>query len=194
MFTGLIGELENSGPEQAGDTVVRYLAMQTAYANLWPDDQTLLDKFVNDPLYWSLTAGRLNLILQGIEGELRTTMAETQTVPRTLHIEHVMPQVWYQHWPLPADVADTDAATSRRNRLVHSIGNLTLVNERLNSALSNAPWEQKKETLNKHTVLFLNKNLLDNAPLSWNEDTIMERSKRLHQAAIKVWPHANAIN
>ena len=173
---------------------MQYLGRQTAFANQWPDDQTLLDTFVSEPLYWSLTAGRLNLILQGIEGDLRTAWAESQAVPRSLHIEHVMPQGWQtDRWPLPEN-DNEDATIARRNRLIHSIGNLTLVNQRLNSALSNAPWHQKRETLDKHTVLFLNKDLLANAPSGWDETAVADRGKRLHQAAVRVWPHAASIH
>ena len=194
LFVGLVAALESSGPEYAGDTVVQYLVKQDAYTNLWPDDQALLDKFLTEPLYWSLTAGRLNLILQGIEGELRTAMAETQTVPRNLTIEHVMPQGWSHYWPLQAASDNSDMAIARRNRLIHSIGNLTLVNGRLNPALSNRPWRQKKESIEHHSVLFLNKDLLENAPSDWDETSIADRGKRLHQAAVRVWPHANALN
>lgn len=194
LFVGLVAELNNSGPECAGDTVVQYLARQEAYANLWPDDEALLDKFLTEPLYWSLTAGRLNLILQGIEGELRTIMAESQTVPRNLNIEHVMPQGWSHYWPLQGTVDSEDMAIARRNRLIHSIGNLTLVTGRLNSALSNAPWVQKRETLGHHSVLFLNKDLLENAPSDWDETTIADRGRRLHRAAVRVWPHANSLH
>ena len=193
LFFGLVAELEHSGPECAGETVVQYLSRQEAYANLWPNDQALLDKFLTEPLYWSLTSGRLNLILQGIEGELRTAMAESQTVPRNLNIEHVMPQSWSHHWPLQTRGENEDSAIERRNRLIHSIGNLTLVNEKLNSALSNAPWEQKRETLAHYSVLFLNKDLLENVPSDWDETAIAERGKRLHQAAVRVWPHANSL-
>ena len=193
LFVGLVAELARSGPESAGDTVVQFLAKQDSYANLWPNDATLLDKFLTEPLYWSLTAGRLNLILQGIEGELRTVMAETQAVPRNLNIEHVMPQGWSHHWPLQTAGDDEDMAITRRNRTIHSIGNLTLVNSRLNSALSNAPWEQKKETLGHHSVLFLNKDLLENAPSDWDETAIADRARRLYQAAVSVWPHTNGF-
>lgn len=195
LFIGLLQELESSGPTVAGEAIVRYLVEQTAYNLQWPNDQTLLDTFVNAPLYWSLTQGRLNLILQGIEGELRrTSMAETQTVPRNLHIEHIMPQGWHRHWPLPADEVDEEGATATRDRLIHSIGNLTLVHQRLNSALSNAPWEEKRETLGHHSTLFLNKALLENAPPVWDETAIADRARQLHRAAVKVWPHANAIH
>lgn len=195
LFVGLIQELESSGPSSAGDVVVRHLARQTAFANQWPDDQTMLDRFITAPLYWSLTRGRLNLILQGIEGELRRdAMPETQEVPRGLHIEHVMPQVWHpQNWPLPADTVDQDEAIANRNRMIHSIGNLTLVNQRLNSTLSNDPWSKKRVTLDKHTTLFLNKNMLDNAPDCWDEKAIQKRARELCKIAIKVWPHADNI-
>lgn len=193
LFVGLIEELRASGPSVAGDTVVQYLARQTANADRWPNDQDFLDAFLTLPLYSSLTRGRLNLILQGIEGELRTAMSETQAVPRNLHIEHIMPQGWQIHWQLPNDTEDRERATSRRNNLIHSIGNLTLVNQRLNAGLSNAPWDQKRETLGRHSVLFLNKTLIENAPQVWDESTIAERATKLHQAAIKVWPHATAF-
>lgn len=205
LFVGLISELEASGPPYAGDTVVRYLGQQTAQATVWPNDHTLLNRFTAEPLYWSLTSGRINLILQGIEGELRTNLAETQSVPRNLHIEHVMPQGWRENWPLPCSGEPQDETAAKRDRLVHSVGNLTLVSQRLNSVLSNAPWQGKKEqerkreqkgkkeTLAEHTVLFLNKDLLATAPVDWDEEAIIKRSMRLHAAAIRVWPHAVTI-
>ena len=193
LFAGLLAELQESGPENAGDVSVRYLAQQTAGANLWPDDQSLLDTFVTAPLYWSLTRGRLNLILQGIEGGMRTALSETQSVQRNLHIEHIMPQGWHLHWPLPSECEDEERTSEARDRFIHSIGNLTLVNQRLNSALSNAPWEEKQKTLSDHSVLFLNKALLNDAPHIWDETAIAERARQLHRAAVKVWPHANAM-
>ena len=119
-------------------------------------------------------------------------MAETQQVPRNLNIEHIMPQGWFQRWPLPTYTDDEDMAIARRNRLLHSIGNLTLVNGRLNSTLSNAAWQNKRETLGHHSVMFLNKDLIQHSPSVWDETAIMERGRRLHQAAIQAWPHASA--
>lgn len=189
VFVRLLRELEESSPEYAGDTVVRYLDQQTVASSKWPSDQELLEAFATSPLYWSLTKGRINLILEGIEGELRTrSMTETQEVPRNLQIEHIMPQSWPSHWPLPSDTADEERASASRERLIQSIGNLTLVDRRLNSALSNAPWEQKRETLAQHSRLFLNKVLLDNAPPVWDESAIALRAQQLHQAAVRVWP------
>ena len=193
LFIGLLGELVQSADAEAGDTIVRYLKSQRAQANAWPNDRMLENAFLTAPLYWSLTRGRLRLVLEGIEAELHTGMAETADVPRNLTIEHVMPQSWQQFWPLPADVEEPGMASVDRDRIIQSIGNLTLVNKQLNPALSNDPWESKRKGLGKHSVLFLNKDLLDKAPATWDEAAIADRARRLCQAAIKVWPHADGI-
>ena len=197
-FIGSLSRLGKAGAEHAGDTIVRYLGDLESDSGLWPNDQQIADAFVNQPLYRQLPRGRLRIVLEGIEAELRTGMAESDSVPRNLTIEHIMPQQWRENWglqqvPSSLEVESEIEATERRNRLIHSIGNLTLVNQPLNSALSNAPWEEKRVTLNDHTTLFLNKDLLDNAPDVWDEDAIKARARRLFQAAARVWPHADKI-
>ena len=196
LFLRLISELESSGSSSAGDTLVNYLAKQTAPANVWPRDQDVEKAFLETPLYWSLTRGRLRIVLEGIEEELRSDMAESQEVPRELTIEHIMPQKWQEHWPFSVAPADSEEAVARhenRNRIIHSIGNLTLVNSRLNPSLSNAPWPDKQRMLNEHTTLFLNKKLLEEAPNDWNEDAILDRSLQLARLACRVWPAAQKL-
>ena len=95
------------------------------------------------------------------------------------------------YWDLPDEVTDREMAVARRNRMIHTMGNLTLVSQRLNTALSNAPWDEKRVTLDRHAVLHLNKDLTLNAPSEWSESAIAERGKRLYEAAIKAWPHAD---
>ena len=193
LFIGLLDHLERRGTTSAGDAVVDYLAQQEADAREWPDDRTLKEHFVTAPVYRLLTRGRLRLVLEGIEGELRTDKAESQSVPRDLTVEHIMPQQWRANWALPNGTEDAAELGHNRDRIVHSIGNLTLVNQRLNSTLSNAPWREKQQTLNGHSVLFLNKTLLADAPPVWDEETIAARADQLCQAAINVWPHADRI-
>lgn len=197
LFISLIGLLKRAGAQVAGETVVEYLRGQTSNVGLWPSDIRMEDAFVTLPLYRLLTRGRLRVVLEGVEEELRTDKAEDRAVPRNLTIEHIMPQQWRQHWPLPAEVGDDveekTRAAEKRDRLIHSIGNLTLVSSKLNPTLSNAPWEEKRETLNRHTTLFLNKDLLTEAPDVWDEAAIEERAKRLCHAAARVWPHTDDI-
>ena len=193
IFLGLVSALDAGSVYMAGNTVTAYLGGQTAHSRIWPDDATVQQAFLTEPLYWSLTQGRLRLVLEGIEEELISSMAGNQSAPRDLTIEHIMPQAWRQNWPLPADVEDVLTAGGNRNRIIHSIGNLTLLYGKLNTKLSNAAWTDKRTTLGKHDNLFLNKTLLDRASDVWDESAIAERAEEMCKAAVKVWPSAEAM-
>ena len=80
-----------------------------------------------------------------------------------------MPVGWgKEKWPLPEGL-DEDAATYQRSTLIHSIGNLTLATQKLNSSMSNDPWTSKRDELQKYAVLLLNNDLLSKP--SWDEKT-----------------------
>ena len=187
LFVRLLTKLADSPADQADRVLSSFLAEQEAPATLWPKDSDLRDRFVTAPLYQWLTQGRLKMVLTGIEEQLRPEKAEMQEAPRNLQIEHIMPQAWHANWPLPED-NDGEAAHERRNRLIHTIGNLTLVNDRLNPALSNDPWDRKKATLADHSVLFLNKQLAKAEQQVWDEAAIEQRAEWLYERAVEVWP------
>lgn len=192
LFMELLRDVIEVGAEHAGDKIVDRLMSEQSGATVWPSDDDLREAFRREPLYWSLSRGRLRLVLEGIEGELRTDKAESRYVPRNLTIERIMPQGWMRHWPLPPDTDDPVTAARHRERMIHTIGNLTLANDKLNPALSNGPWDQKRTLLEGHSVLFLNKRVLDDAPATWDEQAIDDRSQKLCEAAIRVWPHAGS--
>ena len=186
FFVGLISRLAAARADEADRILLSSLAEQTARGTLWPSDKELRERFITAPLYQWLTRGRLRMVLTGIEEQLRTEQAEMQKAPQNLHIEHLMPQAWGAHWPLPDE--DGEAA-DRRAHAIHTIGNLTLVNQKLNSSLSNAAWDSKKQTLADYSVLFLNKHLVNEGPRLWDEHAIKWRAEWLHEKAVKVWPH-----
>ena len=194
VFLDLLVGLDEAGPARAAEIVVRHLVDQEADSRLWPDDRRLEDAFLKLPVYRLLTRGRLRLVLEGIEEQLRTEMSETTRAPRSLTIEHIMPQEWRRHWKLDGEAPDDDdEAASQRDQIVHTIGNLTLINGKLNSAVSNGPWDKKRTALAEHSVLHLNKsqNLLDSEVGKWDELRIQERARQLAKVAAAVWPMAN---
>ena len=194
IFVGLIARLATGDSTDNADRIlVSYLSDQTAQAGLWPDDDELRERFMTAPLYQYLTRGRLRMVLAGIEEALRTNMAESGEVPGNLHIEHVMPQAWRENYPLPDHVGGDGNADDDRDRAIHTIGNLTLVNCRLNSSLSNAAWNSKRATLADHSVLYLNKTLVNDGPDAWDETEIKSRGEWLHKRAVSIWPHATNI-
>ncbi len=194
LFLDLLGRLDGEGAERADETVVRFLSEQTADSGLWPTVSDLEEHFLSLPIYRLLTRGRLRIVLEGIEAALRTAKAETQVPPKNLTIEHVMPLHWSEHWPIQLDSEEAiSEAGAIRDRLVHSIGNLTLVNKKLNPAMSHGAWPKKREAIAEHSVLYLNKALLEQAGDQWDEDLIRDRAKILAQVTESVWPSADRI-
>ena len=192
LFVDLIARLSTASPDDADRILIRILAEQTAHGTLWPHDKELRERFVTAPLYQWLTQGRLRMVLAGVEEQLRTeSKAETTKVPPNLHIEHIMPRTWQPTWPLPEDA--NSEAIIHRERVIHTIGNLTLLNGRLNASLSNGPWDSKRDGLAEHSVLFLNKRLVNKGPQVWNEAEIEMRAEWLHSKAVKIWPDHDDI-
>ena len=72
----------------------------------------------DEPLYKSLTRPRLRMVLEALEDSLRSNLGEGQPCPRSLTVEHVMPQAWRDHWDEGLD----PVAALQRDRIVHSPG------------------------------------------------------------------------
>ena len=183
----LASRLRDSGLDKADAVTGGFLKEQTAYAREWPSDEAVADALGSSPLYRLLTRGRLRLILEGAERRLRSSgKSEQPAVPTNLTIEHLMPVGWrIEEWPLPEGIV-TDAATYQRNTLIHSIGNLTLATQKLNSSMSNDAWASKRDELQGHSVLLLNNELLSQP--SWSEETIRSRSRRMAKLVSERWP------
>ena len=202
VVLALLKNLGERGLDNIGVTIPEFLREQDADARLWPPDKDIYDNIGTRPLYRQLTRGRLRLVLEGIERQLRVESlgkAEELNVKKGLTIEHVMPRGWKENWQLPTDEEPTKAEETREG-LIHTLGNLTLTTQRLNTALSNAYWQTptesnvkshgKRKTLECHSVLYLNKALVQMD--LWDEDSIIARGKELAEAFIRVWPGPNS--
>jgi hypothetical protein len=188
LFLDLAELLQRRGLQAADDVVIEFLSGQTADSREWPNDQRLRESILGLPLYRLLTRGRLRLFLEGIEQTMRTAKAEDRNVQRNLTIEHVMPRRWHEHWPLP-EGQEPESAAADRDRMIHTIGNLTLVTDALNPSLSNGPWPKKRQGLRDHSVLYLNKDILSvPSEAQWDEASIRKRGERLAGLAAQAWP------
>ena len=189
LFLLLLERLKKSPVEQADVVIVEFLAEQKTWGRLWPDNRDLGQVFAESPLYERLPQWQLRLVLERIEERLRGPLTEERRVPPNLTIEHAMPQKWRAHWVPPPTTGILGEAEQQRDRLVHAIGNLTLVNKKLNPTLSNAPWHEKRKLLDEHSVLELKKSLTIHD--EWHEETIRARGRQLAKVAAEVWPHAD---
>ena len=190
LFVDLIGEVDGA-PDRIPQRIRDSLRSRTAEFDRWPSDEEFKKSWVNNPLYENLTRPRLRLILEAMEAALRGDFAETKDVPKNLTVEHVMPQTWQANWPLLGRTSEAEE-TLHRNELIHTIGNLSLLNQKLNPAQSNKAWVVegdpdggKREALEDHSVLYLNKRLCEYD--NWNEAKIKERSGDLFENAKKIW-------
>ena len=183
----LVNQLHEGGLENVDRTTANFLKDQKAPTRVWPTDEDVSRALISSPIYRLLTRGRLRLILEGVEGWLRSLgKSEDTTVPGNLTIEHLMPVGWKtEEWPLPSGADDGDARY-RRNGLIHTVGNLTLTTQQLNSSMSNDAWEAKQQELSAHATLLLNRDLVPND--SWDEENIVNRSRWTANVVSQVWP------
>ena len=183
----LVNQLHEGGMENVDRTTAGFLRDQKAPTRIWPTDEDVSHALASSPLYRLLTRGRLRLILEGVEGWLRSSgKSGDTTVPGNLTIEHVMPVGWKpEKWPLPSG-ADEGEARYRRNGLIHTVGNLTLTTQQLNSSMSNDAWEAKQQDLWAHATLLLNRDIVSKG--SWDEESIVDRSRWTANVVSQVWP------
>ncbi|KRF29470.1 DUF262 domain-containing protein [Phycicoccus sp. Soil802] len=196
LVVDLLKVVDGADSAVVGDVTESFLRRQEADARLWPSDAQLVTALTGTSVYKNLSRARVRMLLEAIEDDIRlsTTKTEDTLCPKGLTVEHVMPQAWEKHWSLPND--DDPLATDRRNAAVQTLGNLTLVTQSLNPAMSNGPWadtdaqaaglkEGKKSAL-LHSVLRLNGDLSKYA--AWTEEAIAARGLELATRATRIWP------
>jgi hypothetical protein len=163
----VVALVRRSRRASAGDEIGRYLAGQSS--------------------------GRLRMVLEAIEDYQRgwkngeAGLGDERVARAKLAIEHVMPRKWHAHWPLQDGTRDE----AERDRIIHTLGNLTLLTGKLNSKVSNGPWlgnGGKRQALEAHDVLLLNRELLRTAGDQWTDEAVRVRTKRLTDVIIEIWP------
>ena len=178
----LIEGLRDEEPANVGVRVRTFLLGQTAESRLWPSDDVVRTALRDGQLYKTLSRARLRMVLESVEDHLRTGYAEQASVFAKCSIEHVLPQSWDAHWPF----AEGEDQASREG-LVHTLGNLTLVTAALNAAASNKSWADKRAALDKHSVLRINRDLLDSAGDAWSHAQIRTRTEQLTAVVLDIW-------
>ena len=169
------------GPSKAIRT---HLLSYSENANLWPNDAVTIQAVSQRNL--ALYARRL--VLAALEKNLIPSMAGNQTVPAGLHVEHLLPQGWGpQEWPLPSGI-NPEQAEEERSQALATLGNMTLLNARLNSSVSNRAWTVKRKKIRQSDNLFLNKRLLEESGDRWTEDDIEQRGRWMGDMIVKIWP------
>lgn len=197
-FLALLRVLERDGAHHAN--LRQYLSEARGESVEWPTDAAFGAAWLNRDAYGTLKSQRVGYVLRRLNATYQSNRSELIAINGDLTIEHIMPQGWRERWPLgdgshglpfedtlgkpPGD--PRVEATRRRDAMLHTFGNLTLVAHALNAASSNSPWPVKKPLLIASSLLPLNLQL--HAVDTWDERAIESRSKTLLERAVQLWP------
>jgi len=170
----------------------------------FPRNEELQAAFRAREQYGQVPQPRLRYVLGEMEKAARGAFDEALGLRDDLTIEHVLPDRWAEHWPLPDGarappdhvVAADDprhAMIATRETLKNSIGNLTLLTPSGNPRLGNRPFTvtdpelglSKREAL-RTSLLKMNHEIADQA--EWGEEQIRARAEVLAKRAIGLWP------
>lgn len=191
IFLDLLDTLQDSDPEKVGRDVVEFFHSKEGESEYWPDNPKLTESMVQLEYWGIINQRRLRMVFTAIERELRDTgYSESLELKQNLQIEHILPQDWALNWPLPGERHE-EVERIERDKAKDTIGNLTVLTDKLNPSVSNAAWEDKRDAIDEHTVILLNDKLIRNWFENWDEDTIAERGEWLSKIAATVWPGPN---
>lgn len=129
---------------------------------------------------------------------------ETKTLQYVYQLEHIMPQKWEDNWKDVVYVdengnilPDNEKSKADRYIKIYSLGNMTLLNGRLNASIGNKDFKTKMEGMGrkkgviKYSSLSVTKDDLVEKIYrqnkQWNEQTIIEREKYLGDEIISLW-------
>jgi len=198
IFLALTRNLRRDGVTP--QNLTKQLSEQTGDSTEWPTDQSFKEAWTTKHAYQNLNNSKIIHILKRLNDTYSGDKTERIIIDGQLTVEHILPQNWIEHWPLPdgskgqtlnelfvADDKDPRAAaTRRRNAALQTLGNLTILTQSLNSSVSNSAWPTKKPELLRYSLLPINQQLQDMA--IWNETAIKNRSEELFSRALKLWP------
>ena len=185
VFAELLRHLARTGFQS--ENLSEFLLSREGETSVWPSDDDFRKAIETLPAYQKLKRSRVRMLLEAIEAALHDGKTERIEILDDLSVEHIMPQRWEENWPLRD--ASQEARESREV-LLHSFGNLTLVTEKLNPSMSNARWFEKRQALQQHSALALNRKLLDNE--TWDEEAIRQRNRQIAEIALQIWPRESA--
>ena len=190
VFPGLLKKLSAMKAPTAEAVAQHLIGLAGGATQNWPDDKQFGAAWAEVNTYKVLRSAKSRMVLEALElGSRNAIHHESHVLPTAaLHVEHVLPVAWETHWSTPAD----ENAVLVRNHLLHNIGNLTLLTDKLNPTLSNKAFTVKRPEIMK-SLLALNAHFQDAkfavpTPV-WDEAAIRERAVKLFKVAVKIWPY-----
>ncbi|WP_243375066.1 DUF262 domain-containing protein [Microvirga solisilvae] len=192
FFVSVLTKLKRAATdEDLADIVRTELSRSSDVTTAWPTDEQFLTAWLTKPIYAKSRPDRSAMVLRAIEAHIRTSRSESITLPAKLTVEHLLPQkgsVSDYPYEEPMPLLEGEAYDRCRERVMHTIGNLTLLTQELNGSVSNGPFPAKVAKIVADSDLRLNAWLRSTPPSGWSEKSITERGETLFKAALEIWP------
>lgn len=130
----------------------------------------------------------------------RVQNADLKELPYVFTLEHIMPQKWSQYWSVQDNLVydenneiiyDEERASSVRASAIYEIGNMTLLNSKLNTSLRNYDFNRKvqgegrKRGMKDLADCMITKELFNLTV--WNETSIRERTAVISNTIKTLW-------
>lgn len=131
---------------------------------------------------------------------------DVKELPYKFELEHVLPKKWESNWGVDnlsvydesgSIITDVEKARSIRNQSVNRIGNLTLLNKKLNIQISNSSYTKKIKGygVNLLNDFFITRKLIEENQLwdeleenqLWDERSIKTRTDYIIELVLKIW-------
>jgi len=196
LFVDLIKAIERGGSLTA-KAVAEHLGKGGGESTKFPSDAELLTAVFEWPLYGRIAQYKVRAVLEALDSAAQSAKSPVLALPGNLTIEHVLPQTWQTHWPLPSeakvDHVAEQKAIARRGVMLNTLGNLTLITGSFNSSLQNAAWLFKRPELLKYSKINLTQYVHGAEASEWHEDAIQKRTEYLFGLLLKVWPDASKV-
>ena len=175
--------------EDIAQVIRKELLKPTEPTVVWPSDSAFRDGWFANPLYVKSRSDRVAMILLALNDQLRTSRSESIAHSDSLTVEHLLPQRWEAHYPLPHNLPldDAETAEQRRQRLINTVGNLTLLTGPMNASISNGPFGAKAREIGRLSDLRLNASFRERQFNHWNEHDIEKRGEDLFETAKIIW-------
>jgi len=188
VFPRLADTLHSKGVST--EVVRNFFSGMTTDTARFPNDAELKSGILESPAYGRVPSRILSDMLWSLELASRSGMTEATTRPPSIEIEHIMPQNWEENWSLNGEFVETNdwqiPGYREREAALQTLGNLTIVTDRLNPSLSNAAFSDKRRKLVEHSNLAMNRQIAEHD--AWDEMSIRARGETLADLAARVWP------
>ncbi|HLO60333.1 MAG TPA: DUF262 domain-containing protein [Bacteroidales bacterium] len=168
------------------DRLKAFIDGRSDKVNSMPSDSELKDGFNKSKLINKQSTG----ILYFIETKIRNRQLHSTSLLglNRYSLEHILPKKWERNWGKLASQEDK----FERNRILLTLGNLTIIPSSLNSSISNSNWNIKKNGAGdkkglKHYAIGLDTFSQYLTSPNWDEQTIKNRADFLYDKAKDIW-------